>query len=49
LELADSLVPFFIDERADPSFVDLVEFAPCADAVAIASSMEEIVNNVFFD
>jgi hypothetical protein len=50
LELADSLVPSFIDERADPSIVDLVEeFAPCADAIAAASSVEEIVNNVFFD
>jgi hypothetical protein len=50
LELADSLVPSFIDERADPSFVDLVEeFAPYADTVAATSSVEEIVNNVFFD
>jgi hypothetical protein len=50
LELADSLIASFIDERADLSFVDLVEeFAPYADAVAAASSVEKIVNNVFFD
>ena len=50
LELADSLVPSFIDERADPAFADLVEeFAPCTVAIAAASSVEEIVNNVFFD
>jgi hypothetical protein len=50
LELVDSLVPSFIDECADPAFADLVdEFAPCADAVAAASSVEEIVNNAFFD
>ena len=50
LELADSLVPSFVDERVDPSFADLVEeFAPCADAIAATSSVEEIVNNVFFD
>jgi len=49
-QLSESLSPDFIEECNDEDFDERAEeFAPCADAMALVSSLADIISRVFDD